>query len=429
MPSSYRLLTVLAAPLLPLWLHMRAKKGKEDPKRLGERFGIASQPRPKGTLLWLHAASVGEANSLLLLIHKIRERVPGLHLLLTTGTVTSAKLMQSRLPPGTVHQYVPVDTPKAVASFMRHWHPDLAFWVESEFWPNLIREADQYECFMGIINARMSERSFTGWQKRSAMIRDLLKRFNLVFAQSEADAKRLEALGAQDVMCLGNLKYDASLLPCDEAELTRLQSLIAGRPVWLAASTHPGEEEMVASAHALLSATRPSLLTVIVPRHPERGAAIAASLGRKYKTALRSAGEQPTADTRIYIADTMGELGLFYRLCETVFMGGSLVPHGGQNPLEPARLSCAIVTGPHTHNFAEIYADMEQNALVLRCPSPQAMAAAIDQLLNNGDLRATMQSKVKKWVESKSGTAERLMVYLEPLLQPRKPKAKPDTPK
>lgn len=424
MPSSYRLLTTLAAPFLPLWLRYRSAKGKEDPKRIGERFGIASQPRPKGTLLWLHAASVGEANSLLLLIHKIRERVPALHLLLTTGTVTSAKLMQSRLPPGAIHQYVPLDTPKAVARFMRHWHPDLAFWVESELWPNMIREADAYECFMGIINARMSERSFTGWQKRPALIKDMLKRFNLIFAQSEADAKRLEALGARDVMCLGNLKYDASLLPCDENELIRMQNIIKGRPVWLAASTHPGEEEMVATAHGLLAATRPNLLTVIVPRHPERGPAIASALN-KYKTALRSAGEQPDAATQIYIADTLGELGLFYRLCETVFMGGSLVTHGGQNPLEPARLSCAIVTGPHTHNFADMYADMEKQHLMLRAANPQNLAASIGQLLSNADMRATMQQQVKKWVDSKSGTADRLMIYLDPLLQPRK-KPKPE---
>ena len=428
MPSSYRLLTHAVAPFLPLWLRWRAKHGKEDPKRINERFGIPSEKRPHGTLLWLHAASVGEANSLLLLLNKIHDRVPGLHLLLTTGTVTSARLMQFRLPPGAIHQYVPIDTPKATARFMHHWHPDLAFWVESELWPNLIQEADDYECFMGIINARMSERSFTGWQKRASLIKDILKRFNLIFAQSEADAKRLEALGASEVMCLGNLKYDASLLPCDESELTRLQSAIAGRPVWLAASTHPGEENMIAQAHSLLSATRPNLLTVIVPRHPERGASIATALLSKYSTILRSQGANPTSTTQIYIADTLGELGLFYRLCETVFMGGSLVPHGGQNPLEPARLACAIVTGPHTHNFAEIYSEMEQEKLVLRATNPQDMAARIDQLLSNTDLRNRMQTQAKHWVETKSGTAERLMIYLEPLLQPRKPKPKTDAP-
>ncbi len=421
--SSYRLLSYAISPLMPLWLRYRASKGKEDKARLKERFGITAYPRPKGTLLWLHAASVGEATSVLLLVNKIRETVPGLHILLTTGTVTSARLMQQRLPPGAIHQYVPIDTPKATERFISHWHPDLAFWVESEFWPNLIAKADEYECFMGIINARMSERSFEGWKKRPALINNLLKRFNLIFAQSESDGKRLEALGASDVMCLGNLKYDAPLLPCDEGELLRLQKLIAGRPVWLAASTHAGEDEMIATAHQLLSATRPNLLTVIVPRHADRGAAIATSLGKQWKVSQRSQNKSPTPDVQIYIADTMGELGLFYRLCEIVFMGGSLVPHGGQNPLEPARLACAIASGPHTHNFADMYHDMEAAKLVLRATSPHNLAATIDQLLNNASMRNLMQSEAKKWVEAKSGTAERLMVYLEPLLQPRKGKA------
>lgn len=424
---SYRLLTHLASPLLPLWLHWRSYQGKEDPARLSERFGHPGKRRPRGTLLWLHAASVGEANSLLFLISKIRETVPGLHMLLTTGTVTSAKLMQTRLPEGVIHQYVPVDTPKAVRRFINHWHPDIAFWVESEFWPNLVAEADSYECFMGVINARMSERSYEGWKKRPALISDMLTRFNLIFSQSQTDAARLEDLGAKEVMCLGNLKYDAPMLPCDEEALMQLQYASANRPLWLAASTHPGEEEMIALVHALLSATRPNLLTVIVPRHAPRGPVIARSL-KDYKPALRSKGEPLTPTTGIYIADTMGELGLFYRLCDIVFMGGSLVPHGGQNPLEPARLACAVTTGPHTYNFQGIYDEMEKEKLVLRTTSPENLAATIGQLFTDAALRASMQQPAKKWVESKSGTAERLMIYLEPLLQPRKNKAR-QTPK
>lgn len=418
--SSYRLLTGLLSPLVPLWLHWRRMHGKEDPQRLRERFGYPSQPRPPGTLLWMHAASVGEANSILPLIHKIRERLPEVKLLLTTGTVTSARLMQSRLPKDAIHQYVPVDTPRAVERFIRHWHPDVAFWVESEFWPNLVLTADDYECFMGIVNARMSERSLQSWRRRPELIKKMLGCFNLIFAQTGHDAGRLEALGARDVLCVGNIKYDAALLSCDEGELISLQSAVGSRPVWMAASTHPGEEALIAEAQRLIRLTRPNLLTVITPRHPGRGPEIAAELRKQWNVALRSRREPLTPETHIYIADTMGEMGLFYRLCETVFMGGSLVAHGGQNPLEPARLACAIVTGPHTHNFAEIYGEMEQIHGCLRATDARSLALQVDALLTDARGRSLMQTTVKKWVESKGGTVARLMEFIEPVLTPKR---------
>jgi len=413
----YRTLTGLISPFLPLWLGLRKTKGKEDGKRIRERFGIASIPRPKGRLLWLHAASVGEANSVLFLISKIRERFPHVKLFLTTGTVTSARLMQARLPQGVIHQYAPVDTPQATRRFMRHWQPQLAFWVESEFWPNLIETADRWQCYMGVINARMSERSYLKWKKHPAMISDMLSCFDLMFAQSEEDGARLKILGAKEVVCIGNLKYDAAMLPCDEAELLRLKNGVGRRPLWLAASTHPGEEEMVAEAHRLLASMRPDLLTVIVPRHPERGSEIAKMLKAEWRVAQRSMQASLAADTQIYIADTLGELGLFYRLCEIVFMGGSLVRHGGQNPLEAARLSCAIVMGEHTHNFDAMLRDMEKLGIILRAKNAQSLAAHIAQLLNDATLRITMQTNVRRWVESKSGTAERLLELLSPLLE------------
>ena len=413
---NYQLLTSLVAPFIPLWLRWRKFKGKEDPKRFAERFGIPSKQRPKGTLLWLHGASVGEANSVLPLIQKLREHFPEITILLTTGTVTSAQLMEKRLPKGVIHQYVPVDIPKAVDRFIWHWRPDLAFWVESEFWPNLIASAHDYGALMGVINARMSERSFNSWQKRPAMIRQMLSCFDLVYAQSEQDATRLKTLGAKNVTCVGNLKYDAALLSYDENELQNLKRMIGTRPVWLAASTHPGEEIMIAQAHKLLSATRPNLLTIIVPRHPDRGLEIAQELKKTVHTALRSHKEPISTDTKIYIADTLGELGLFFRLCEIVFMGGSLVNHGGQNPLEPARLSCAIVTGPYTHNFADIYHDMETANACVRAANPQKLTTHIDRLFNDSNARSTLQNTVRLWIQNKGGAIDRLLDDLDPLL-------------
>jgi len=416
---SYRLLTTLLTPVLPLWIGWRRLRGKEDGARIGERFGHAALARPTGTLLWLHAASVGEANSVLLLIANIRERFPAIHILLTTGTVTSARLMQARLPKGVIHQYAPVDTPGAVGRFIRHWQPDIAFWVESEFWPNLIHTTHESDCFMGVINARLSEKSFRSWNKHPAMIGELLSCFDIVFAQSVDDGKRLQALGAKHVLSVGNLKYDAALLPCDEEELLRMKNAVGNRPVWLAASTHPGEEAVAAQTHRLLGAARPDLLTIIVPRHPERGPAIADMLRKDFRVRVRSQGEAITADTQIYVADSLGELGLFYRLCTIVFVGGSLAARGGQNPLEPARLSCAVIAGPHTHNFADMYAEMEKIGGCLRAENAKELAAHIDRLMKDPAQRDAMQNTVRRWMEGKSGSTERVLAELAPVFNPK----------
>ncbi len=418
MVSYYRALTALIAPLMPLWLHWRKTKGKEDPRRIRERFGFASQPRPEGMLLWLHAASVGEAMSVLHLMAKIRERFPYLRLLLTTGTVTSAKLMQQRLPKDVIHQYIPIDTPEAVRRFMRHWKPDVALWVESELWPNLVLTAHRYQCFMGIVNGRMSPQSFRSWKRSPSLIRSILSCFNIVFAQSEDDAERFRTLGAKDPYFVGNLKYDASLLPCDESVLLSLRQAIGKRPLWLAASTHPGEEETIAKAHVLLVAKYPKLLTLIVPRHPERGGEITTLLKKTGRVARRSRGEPISADIAFYVADTLGELGLFYRLSEIVFMGGSLIPHGGQNPLEPARLACGILTGPHTLNFAHIYWDMEEIGACRRVADASTLATQTDILLSDPDALAFMQDKVREWMQSKTGASDRILDMLEPVFKP-----------
>jgi 3-deoxy-D-manno-octulosonic-acid transferase len=417
--NKYMLLTGTLEPLIAFWLRLRMMRGKEDKKRFGERFGRPSKRRPNGMLIWFHAASVGEANSVLLLINRIRDKYPQYKILLTTGTVTSARLMQKRLPKDVIHQYVPVDTPSATLAFIRHWKPDIAFWVESEIWPNLVYTARDSGCFMALINARMSRRSYLSWKRYPDMIRELLRSFDYMFAQSDADAVRLQALSRTEVLCFGNLKYDAALLSCNENDLISLREQIGSRPVWVAASTHPGEEEMIARAHSILAIRRPNLLTIIVPRHPERGDAIAATLGKKMRVAQRTRKQPIAPFVQCYIADTIGELGLFYRLTEIAFLGGSLVPHGGQNPLEAARLSCAIVTGEHTLNFYDIYRDMEDVKAVLRATSPENLAAQVDHLLNNPDIRAQFQDHAKGWIDYNSGAITQLMEMLEPVFDPK----------
>lgn len=416
MASAYRTLSHVIAPFIPLWLELRRLRGKEDATRGHERLGHASLARPAGTLLWLHAASVGEANSVLHFIGLLRKHYPTLHILLTTGTVTSAELMNTRLPQGVMHQYVPVDTPSATARFMRHWRPDIALWVESEFWPNLIYQAHSWHAFMGIINGRMSERSFRKWNKRRAMIEPMLGVFDVCFAQSKKDGERLAALGVPAVDYIGNLKYDAAPLEHDESQLAALKRATAKRPLWLAASTHPGEEAHIATTHKLLKQTRPDLLTIIVPRHPARGTQLRTQLEKHGTVAQRSGGDETTPKTEFYLADTLGELGLFYRLADIVYMGGSLVPHGGQNPLEPARLSCAILTGPHTHNFTDIYAKLSAKQACVTVQNPQDLAAQVANLLSSEKKRQTMQQNALGLAQSQTGAAQKLFHALAPAI-------------
>lgn len=417
MGKLYLIAGAFIAPFIPLWLAWRAWRGKEDRARLSERMGRTKISRPEGTLVWLHAASVGEAVSVLPLIERLRAQWPHHHVLLTTGTRTSAALMQVRLPKDVIHQYVPVDTAAATWQFMRHWRPDIALFVESEFWPNLVKTANTWQCFMAVVNARMSERSFAFWRKYPSFISGMLTCFNVMFAQSDGDKARLEKLGAKNVFSIGNLKYDAPPLPCDESALLTLKAVLGARPVWLAASTHPGEEAMIAEAHGKLAARFPGLLTIIVPRHPERGVFIAAELQKRFTVGMRSRGDGIKPETGIYIGDTLGELGLFYRLSEIVFMGGSLVKHGGQNPLEPARLACAIVTGPHTHNFSDIYRDLERAKACVRASGPKALTAQLETLLDNDALAQDLQAAAKYWVERQSGATDRLLEELGPIFR------------
>ena len=343
----------LASAVAPLMLRARAGRGKEDPARIGERHGRASRARPSGTLVWVHGASVGESIAALPLVTAILEKQDR-HVLVTTGTVTSARLMGDRLPPRAFHQYAPLDSPASVRRFLGHWRPDLALFVESEFWPNLILETQARGVPMALINARISERSYRGWSRAGALAKRLLSSFDECLAQDDATGTRLEALGAQSVTVSGSLKADAAPLPVDEAALEQFRAAIGARPLFLAASTHPGEETLLLDVALKLRAT--NALTVIVPRHPVRGAEIEAeAIAKGLTVGRRSTGALPVSMTDVYIADTLGELGLFYRAAPFAFLGGSLIPHGGQNPLEPARLGTAVITGPHTHNFDETF--------------------------------------------------------------------------
>jgi 3-deoxy-D-manno-octulosonic-acid transferase len=413
------------APLLPLHLRRRAARGKEDAARIAERYGHGAA-RPPGRLLWLHAASVGETLSVLPLIAALAARDPALRFLVTTGTVTSAGLLAQRLPgalaPRVAHRFVPLDVPRWVARFLAGWRPDAAVFVESELWPNLVAAAAARGIPLALVNARISDRSARWWRRAPGLARQVLSAFRLVLAQTEADAARLRALGAAGATCPGNLKYAAAPLPADPAELARLSALLAGRTAWVAASTHPGEEALALEAQRRLADAQPDLpglLAIIVPRHPERGAAVAALAG-DLPVARRAAGQDPAPGTAVLVADTLGELGLWYRLARVAFVGGSLVPHGGQNPLEPARLGCPVVTGPHTWNFAEILDRLETAGGVARLaegPDPAgALAEALADMLTSPDRGRDRAEAAAGIAAEEAGLPERMAAALLPLL-------------
>lgn len=417
--SLYRGLTQIGGPAVRLYLDRRRAAGKEDSARKAERFGTASRPRPAGPLLWVHAASVGEANSVLVLIRRLLDETPGLTVLMTTVTVTSAELMARRLPAGAIHQYVPVDLPDAVARFLGHWRPDAVLWTESEIWPNLLGEIGARGIPAALINARMSERSFARWRHVQGLAGRLLSTFRVVLAQSEGDAERLRRLGAPGVVSVGNLKFSAEPQPAPAAALAELRDACAGRPVWLHASTHPGEEEIAAAVHGSVAARLPGLLTFIVPRHPHRGEAIARAMRDRGLTAARRAGDGgglPAPDTDVYVADTMGELGLFCRLAPAVCMGGSLVPHGGQNPVEAAQLGCAVLYGPHMWNFAEITRQLEAAGGALPVADGGQLADALFRLLTDGEARARVVAGAARVTEENRRVVDRALGVLAPLL-------------
>jgi len=349
---AWRWLGIAVTPLTPLLLRERAARGKEDSARMGERLGTASAARPDGRLVWIHGASVGESLAALPLIEKLLAE--DIRVLVTSGTVTSAAMMRARLPAGAIHQYVPLDTPRATARFLDHWRPAAGLFVESDLWPNLLLEAQRRGVKLALINARISERSAAGWRRAPQMARTLLGVFDTILAQDEDFAARFRALGAHDVVVAGSLKADAPPLSCDENALAAMRAVIADRPLLLAAQTHPGEDETILPAHDQLRARFPDLLTIIVPRHVERGPDIAMLCGAR-PNARRAAGEPVTPKTAVYIADTMNELGLFYRLPSFCFLGGTLVPMQGHNPLEPAILNCAVLAGPSRANSARAF--------------------------------------------------------------------------
>ena len=418
--ATYRLLTELGAPVIRFYLRRRLEAGREDAERFAERLGQPSKERPSGFLIWCHAASVGEAASLLALIEKLRERNPDATILMTTGTVTSARMLEGRMPTGVLHQYIPVDRLPYVQQFLEHWSPDMVLWVESELWPNMLGEVRKRKIPAILLNGRMSEKSFFQWYRVRSWAKEILSTFDLCLTQTEAERGRFVTLGAKPVRCIGNLKYAAKPLACDEASLEALKASTTGRDVWAMVSTHRGEEDIAADVHKQLKRAKPNLLTIIVPRHAVRGDEIAArltSMGISF--ARRSKGQPISSAIDVYLADTMGELGLFFRLSPLVVMGGSFVANGGHNPVEPAQIGCTLIFGPSMFNFSEITREFLLRRAAIQIQHANELGFTINRMMGNPGERGMIAHNAKTLASDKQHVLDDVLKELEPWL-PRK---------
>ena len=425
--TTYRWAGAAAYPVIGTYVAWRASRGKEEHARRRERYGRAGRERPDGPLIWMHAASVGETMAVMPLIEYFVGR--GLNVVLTTGTVTSAQVASERLGNRIIHQYVPLDLKPAISRFLDHWRPDLAIMAESEIWPMTILELGARRVPQVLVNGRLSDRSFASWTKRNYLAEALFENFAHVVAQSDVDAERFRALGARPVTVSGNLKVDTVPPPVDQDELARVRAQIGNRPTWAAVSTHDGEEAAAAEVHTLLCNRHADVLTIIVPRHPDRAEAIAAHIGSMGLTvARRSLGDTIAPGTDVYIGDTIGEMGLYLRLSEIAFVGRSLTGEGGQNPLEPAMLDTAVLSGRNVQNFRDTYQRLAKHGGARFVRDKQVLAGAVNFLLENEAERQKMMEAGHRTVEEMRGALSRTLQSLEAYIQPLIVRARLDAP-
>ena len=407
----YRILSVLLFPFLELYLFYRVYKKKEDKKRLRERFGKTTQTRPEGEVIWLHAVSVGETNSALILVDELLKKFPQTAILFTTTTLTSATTVAAKLPEfnnRVIHQFLPIDSLLSVRDFINFWQPSTAIFVESEIWPNLICEARAIGTKVFLVNARMSEKSAKRWSLAHLLGFKIFDNFDAIFAQSEEDQKRLSALTKNEILFYGNLKSQARDLSFNSDELEKLKAQIGTRKFWLATSTHKGEEELVIQAHCELKKYFPDLLTILIPRHPNRAEEIKLLL-TGINFIQRSKNEIIESPTEIYLADSLGELGTFYRLADFTFLGGSLLSIGGHNPFEPIKLGCAVISGPHTFNFREIYENLRKENACVIVESAEELTKKVGEFLSDTSRSKALSDKAAKLVTTSENIAEKII--------------------
>ena len=412
------LIRILYPLVIRSYIQKRIEIGKEDTKRFNERLGKPIKERPEGKLIWFHGASVGESISMLPLINRLLENSPDTYVMVTTGTTTSADLMGKRLPERAFHQYIPIDNPAFTKRFIKHWQPDLVLWFESDFWPAMLSSIKKKNIPLILVNGRISNKSFKRWQQFDFICKELLACFTFCLGQSEEDAYRLRVLGAKDTTCLGNLKFAGLPIPVDETKKQEITQQIGKRRLFCISSTHENEEYQLGKRLPKLLENHPDLLVIVAPRHPQRGNDIKKQLQELgLNVSLRSAEEKITPQTQVYIADTIGELGIWYGISPIVFIGGSLVPHGGQNFMEPSRLRDAVIVGPYMHNFTEAMQRAQKANAIIQSNDAEEVINTVSQLLDNNDLLEAKRSLAYNWATSEAkvldGIVEKVKGYID----------------
>ena len=419
----YSLLMRCAAPLSPLYFERRSQQGKEDFARLPERYGIPSQKRPDGPLIWVHGASVGETTMAVPIIERLLKENSALNILITSGTMTSADMLAERLPDRAFHQYAPADVPDIVDKFLNHWTPDLCLWLESEIWPNTLRAAKKRDIPMALLNARLSEKSRNGWAKRPKTAKALFGAFDEILSVDIETAHALTDILGEDMPVFGNLKMGNPPLPVNADELKTIRSHITARKpkdtkIWCAASTHKGEEEIVLSAHKKIVEEVPDAVLILAPRHPERADEVINLIETAgFDYALWGQALEDTGS--VYLMDRIGKMGLAYEMSDVVLLGGSLRAHLlGHNPIEVAQKNCAILTGPHVSSFENVYEPFFKNGAVsnLKGMSAENIGKHISHILADDELRAAMTAKAKKLSLESTHIMTRLFERLAPFL-------------
>ena len=399
----------LIAPVAASRAQSKLRAQGVDPKRFPERRGRATKPRPEGHLIWFHAASVGESLSVLRLIQHLGMMHPKLHFLITSGTATSAEIVGKRLPPRTVHQFSPLDARRYLRRFLDHWQPDAAVFVESELWPQMLSQTAGRDIPLALVNARISDQSARNWMRAAKTSRHILSHFTMIHCQDERTAGHMATLGRPDAKQGQNLKSLSGALPYDTAELARMKKVLQGRPIWLASSTHPGEDAIVLRAQKALQATYPGLLLILVPRHPERASDIEVLIAESgLNSTRRSVGGQINGQTQIYLADTLGETGLWYALSPLTCLCGSFTPVGGHNPFEPAHAGSAVLHGPLYANFAQVYAEMDASGAAMQVADDAELARALDKLLNTPSELREMGQQAQAFVADQADAMDEI---------------------
>lgn len=417
----YTLLFHLGLPLVFLRLLWRAWRAPAYSRRIGERFAIGLPPLEPGGI-WVHAVSVGESIAAAPMIRELMRRHPQLPITVTCMTPTGSERIQALFGDTVQHCYLPYDLPWAAARFLDRIRPRLAVVMETELWPNHIHQCARRGIPVALANARLSERSARGYARFARLTAPMLAELSLIAVQTATEAERFRQLGArpESVEVTGSIKFDLSIDPVllERAAELRTQWDATQRPLWIAASTHAGEDEIILAAHRQLLAQHPQALLILVPRHPERFGSVV-ELCRKagFATVRRSQGEAVTAQTEVLVGDTMGELLFLYALADIAFVGGSLMPNGGHNLLEPAALGKPVLSGPHLFNFLEIAAQLRDAGALQEVADAGELAAAVDALWNEPAMIDLMRNAGLDVLKANQGALEQLLAGLQRLLR------------